>query len=139
IARPIEDELRQSARHLAQAQRVAATGSLEIELGSDRTRGSAEMHRILGAPEESGPVTVERLRQAVHPEDRERFNGYLEAQREGGGRSSLAFRILRPDGEVRRVTAESELVLDDAGRPRSVVHALKDVTDLWTAEHRERE
>ena len=139
IARPIEEELRQSAQHLAQAQRVAATGSLEINLVSGRMHGSAELCRILGERDPAAPMTAERLLDAAHPEDRERLGAYLDAPRNGTERSSLDFRIVRPDGGVRRVTAESELVLDDARRPVSVVHAIKDVTDLWAAESRERE
>ncbi len=139
IARPIEEELRQSAQHLAQAQRVAATGSLEIDLATGRTHGSAEMYRILGEKDPTVPMTMERLLEAVHPDDRERFSAYLEAQQNGWGRSSLDFRIIRLDGSVRWVTAESELVLDDSRKPVSVVHAVKDVTDLWAAENRERE
>ena len=139
IARPIEEELRQGAQHLAQAQRVAATGSLEVDLATGRTHGSAEMHRILGAEDETARLTAERLLDAVHPEDRDRLAEYLRAQRSGTGHSTLDFRIVRPDGGVRWVTVESELVLDDARRPVSVVHAIKDVTNLWAAENRERE
>jgi PAS domain S-box-containing protein len=138
IARPIEDELRQSAQHLAQAQRVAETGSLEIDLATGRTHGSAEMHRILGVPDETVPLSVETLLEAVHPEDRERLRAYLETQRHASGRSRLDFRIVRSDGDVRRVTAESELVLDESGGPVSILHAVQDVTELWAAESRER-
>jgi PAS domain S-box-containing protein len=139
IARPIEEELRQSAQHLAQAQRVAATGSVEIDLVTGRTHGSAEMHQILGRTSPSAPITAETLLRAAHPDDRQRFGAYLEAQRSDTGRSSLDFRIVRSDGDVRWITAESELVLDESGRPLSIVHAFKDVTDLWAAENRERE
>jgi PAS domain-containing protein len=139
IAGPIEEGLRQSAQHLTHAQRVASTGSLEVDLATGRMRGSSEMYRILGERDLTAPITAETLLEAAHPEDRKQLGAYLEAQRSDTGRSSLDFRIVRSDGNVRRVTVESELVLDDARRPVSVVHAVKDVTDLWTAENRERE
>jgi signal transduction histidine kinase len=139
IAKPIEEELRQSARHLAHAQRAAATGSIEVDLATGRTHGSAEMYEILDRNPETFPLTMERLLGAVHPEDRERLADYLEARQTGIARASLAFRILRPGGEIRWVTFDTDLVRDEAQRPVSVVHAVKDVTDLRAAEIRERE
>ncbi|HXP75353.1 MAG TPA: ATP-binding protein [Stellaceae bacterium] len=139
IARPIEEELRQSARHLAHAQRVAATGSLEVDLATGQIRGSAEMYRILGETQEALALTVEKVLDAVHPEDRERVGAYFAARRSEAVRSSLDFRIVRSDGAVRWVTSETDVVVDESRQPVSVVHAVKDVTDLLAAEARERE
>ena len=139
IARPIEEEQRQSARHLAHAQRVAATGSLEVDLATGHIRASAEMYRILGERPEGLVLTMGKVLDAVHPEDRERVGAYLAARRSEAARSSLDFRIVRPDGEVRWVTSETDLVVDESHHPVSVVHAVKDVTELWAAEARERE
>jgi len=139
IAGPIEEELRQGARHLAHAQRAAATGSIEVDLATGRTHCSDEMYRILGEKRDTFPLTVERLVAAAHAEDRDRLATYLAARQSTLQRSSLDFRIVRPDGEVRWVTAETNLVGDGSRHPLSVVHAVKDVTDLRAAEIRERE
>ena len=49
------------------------------------------------------------------------------------------FRVVRPDGEVRTIYCESDLALDAAGNPASLVMIFKDVTQLRAAEERERE
>jgi signal transduction histidine kinase/CheY-like chemotaxis protein len=50
------------------------------------------------------------------------------------GKSSIEFRIVRPDGEVRTVMSVSEVLPDEDGQPGSVFGAFQDITGVKRAQ-----
>ena len=69
--------------------------------------------------------------EAVHPEDR----ALLEAAKEKDGQHSLEFRIVRPDGDVRVVHDQTEIVQDEQGQPRWVIGTVHDITERKALEN----
>jgi signal transduction histidine kinase len=51
----------------------------------------------------------------------------------------IEYQIIRPDGEVRVVYRESDLLLDETGHPVRRISVFKDVTEAQAAQERERE
>ena len=68
--RRIEEELRQSERDLAEAQRVARLGNWKWDLVNDEISWSSELFRILGYDAESDEASKDAGLARVHPEDR---------------------------------------------------------------------
>jgi two-component system cell cycle sensor histidine kinase/response regulator CckA len=76
--------------------------------------------------------------ESIHADDRERMRGLFE----GFGQDSTfdeEYRIVRPDGEVRRIHDRAFPVRDAAGRLERVVGIAEDVTAHHEAEMRRRE
>jgi PAS domain S-box-containing protein len=137
--RESELRLRRSQEHLARAQRVAATGSFEVDLKTDRIESSDETYRILGLSPDIGPLTPAIIEATVLPEDREVMRKAFSDSRTGLRGTMPEFRIRRTDGAIRTIYREVDQVLDAAGNRIGTIGVIKDVTDLRTAERQRDE
>ncbi len=129
-----EDALRRSERNLAEAQRVAHIGSWEWDLATGAALRSDELHRIYGVEPGAIPGTAEAFLAFVHPDDRARAQSFERAAASGTGRYAMDYRLLRPDGSVRFIHDEAEIVRDRAGAPVRMVGIAQDVTERLAAE-----
>lgn len=116
-----------SAR-LKQAQRMAHIGSWEWDIVSDEVVWSDETYRIFGREPGDGDA-AELFREAVHPDDRDAQRDAIWATVEGGPPYRPDHRIVLPDGRVRTVHEEAEVVHDDDGNAVRMVGIVLDVTD----------
>ena len=136
--RESEARLRHSQQHLEQAQRVAATGSIERDLVAGVAEWSDEMYRLLGLDRATAEPSDALFLSLVHEDDRVRV---AEATRraQSGMASRGEFRIRRRDGEIRMLYCETALDYDDKGKPIRNMAVFRDVTELRAAEARQKE
>ena len=69
----------------------------------------------------------------IHPDDRA---GVLKAADDGVnkvGKFNQDYRVIRPDGQLRFIHGEGEVIRDEIGRPRRTVGFLQDVTEQHLA------
>jgi len=128
-----EEALRERERELIAAQRIASVGNWSFDVAGDQARWSEEMYRIFGLDSRIY-LTYRRFLRRVHPGDRRII---MEAAREalkGEGRSSLDYRAIRPNGEVRSVHAQYEVKREASGWATKLIGTLQDVTELRRAE-----
>ncbi len=130
------EELALSQRHLARAQRIAAIGSAEIDLRTGRVAWSEETYRIFGFEPGSCVPGTDLFLSLIHPDDRGRIAGLAAEMTEAGYEEC---RIVRPDGAVRVVEIESEVVRDEVGHPVFYTGVFRDVTEQREAARREAE
>lgn len=131
-----ETELRQSREHLLRAQHIARLGSVEIDLETLRFQLSSEANRIFGI---SGDEIrhFDDLLPRVVAEDRERVRANIDQARTGIA-AAIEYRIRRPDGTIRHIRRENEILFDRRGRAATMVGTLMDITDLRESEMRLR-
>jgi diguanylate cyclase (GGDEF)-like protein/PAS domain S-box-containing protein len=122
-----EDELRQSQRQLAAAQRLSATGSWDRDLRGGVLRWSDEFIRILGL-EPGTPPSLEALLAALHPDDRDEI-ARIRERATANGRDTVELRVVRPDGTMRTLQCVVEVERDDEGRPTLLTATAQDVTE----------
>ncbi len=134
--------LAETARGLVDAQRVARLGSCDIDLRSGSWQASSEFYLLYGRPRAWFGETARSLLQGilalVPPEERA---GVAEAVRgavQAGADVHVRFRMVRPDGTERVLSAQGELMRDDSGRPVRLVGTVRDVTDAFRAQERLR-
>jgi PAS domain S-box-containing protein len=134
--RRIEEELRQSERDLAEAQRIARLGSWNWDLIDDEVNWSAEFFRILGYDSESDVASNAAFLDRVHPEDRAFVDDRLAALMSEGEPCSVDHRIVLPDGSMRflHCMARVERGADDT--PVRVFGIAQDISDRKQAEDR---
>ncbi len=125
--------LRESEERLKNAERIAHVGHWHWDLKSNHVIWSEGCFRIFGRPTDYIP-SYEGFLEAVVPQDRE-LTERAERQRlvEKSG-TSIEYRIVRPDGDVRTVKSASEVVLDEEGRPVRMFGAVQDITDVRRAQ-----
>jgi PAS domain S-box-containing protein len=132
-----EERLRRSERNLAEAQRIAHIGSWEWDLATDTAVRSAETYRIAGVAPGAFLGTNEGFLAYVHPDDRARVQASERAAISGGARYELDYRIVQPDGAIRIVHEQGELIRDPAGTPLRFVGTVQDITERVQFEARE--
>jgi PAS domain S-box-containing protein len=128
--------LAESERRLQEAQRISHVGYWERDLATNRYTWSDENYRIFGLRPQERILTFDDVQELLHPADREmRAAAVAEALR-GGRRYDVEYRVVRPDGEVRFVRSEGDVVRDEAGRLLRVFGTVQDITERKRGEQR---
>jgi PAS domain S-box-containing protein len=133
-----EQALRESRTLLEEAQKVAGLGCWEWDPGSGRLQWSDELYRIYGVDPGSFVPSFEAYLERVHRDDRGRVSETVAAALIDGGGFQLEERIVRPDGAVRVLRSQGEVVNNDAGQPLKMLGACFDITEQKAAEERLR-
>jgi PAS domain S-box-containing protein len=129
----------ESERQLAVAQRIAHLGSWQWDPAAGDMSWSDELYRICGLEPQAIPASYRAFLERVHPEDREAVTKAIKEALENRGPIGAHFcRIVRPDGSVRILRIEAEVILDGHGEPVSVIGTSHDVTELKHAEEKIR-
>jgi PAS domain S-box-containing protein len=134
--RQIEEELRQSERDLAEAQRVARLGNWKWDLVNDELVWSAELFRILGYDPDTDEASKDAGLERVHPEDRPTVEDRLTALISEGEPFSVDHRVVLPDGSVRFVHSRARVERGADGRPVHLFGIAQDISDRKQAEDR---
>jgi len=123
-----EDARCASEASLADAQRIGHLGNWWRDTATGEAYWSDEIYHIHGyAP---GAVDLaDQFPALTHPADRARVRAWMDAVLEGRGEPRIEHRIVRPDGAVRHVQQEIEVVCDEEGRVRHLVGIVLDMTE----------
>lgn len=124
---------------LERAEELAQTGTWEWDLETDTLRWSSNMWRLLGLEPDSVTPTPEYVIGRVHPDDRERVEGEIDLARREGRLPGPTYRTVWPDGTVHVLRSYPALADERGGRPRRLVGAVQDVTELCESERRTSE
>jgi PAS domain S-box-containing protein len=129
----VEKALQESRRRLEVAQRIAHVGHYEHDLDTGVIVMSEENYRILGLePQES--FTLARVFELMHPDDRARVHRVRNEAVRTGQHFDVEFRCVRPDGEVRFVHSQGDVIRDEQGRARRTFGIAQDITERKQAE-----
>ncbi|HET7464880.1 MAG TPA: ATP-binding protein [Longimicrobium sp.] len=125
-----EEALSANEERLRLAQRAAGIGTFDWHIPSGRVEWTEEEERIFGMEPGSFEGTIEGWGKRVIAEDRERMEREMGAAMQRGERElDFAFRITRPDGEVRWIEGSAEFFYGEDGAPLRMVGVNMDVTD----------
>jgi PAS domain S-box-containing protein len=132
--RRIEEEVARSRTRLAEAERIARIGSWEWDIPGNRLTCSDGLFAIYGITAEDFDGRYEPSNtRYVHPTDRKRVEAEMQRAVETGTPVDIEYRIIRPDGLVRRLHSRAELTADAAGNPLHLTGTAQDVTELRAA------
>ena len=127
LQKDTERALRKSEKGLLKAQEMAHLGHWAWDIRNDKITWSDEVYRIYGIDKET-PLTYERLKQAIHPEDRQYYDEHTAGWLKNTGGDPFEYRIIRPDGETRYIIGHGEVTCDESGEPVSLSGFLQDIT-----------
>lgn len=129
----IEEEVQHSRARLAEAERLARMGSWEWDIPNNELTCSEGLFAIYGIKAEDFDGRYEGESQYVHPEDRALVERVMREAVDLGAPVDFEYRIIRPDGRVRRVHSRAELTADSDGNPLRLTGTVQDVTELRAA------
>lgn len=117
-------------------ERTAHVGSWAWDLITDEIQWSDELFRILGHDSNTVRPSLEAFFAAVHRDDRDRVRRGAQRAAAGSPSEPLEFRIVRPNGTVREVRLEGQLVLNAEGQKSHLLGVVLDVTESMHAANR---
>jgi PAS domain S-box-containing protein len=127
--------LKRSQASLAHAQRIAQLGSWECRQDLTEMVWSEETYRILGVARGELKPSLQNFLRHVHPEDRDAVADRVSEALHVSKYFNVQNRVLRPDGSVRFVHQQGELVVD--GRSVTRLSAtIQDVTEQRLAQEK---
>ncbi|MFO1323471.1 MAG: EAL domain-containing protein [Burkholderiales bacterium] len=120
--------LRDSAEHLAEAQRIATLGSWRYVPATGELEWSDECFRLFGFDAEQGAPAFERVLAAIHSDDRERVRDGLRNVYRTGANFDTEFRIVHEDGQTLWLHAIEETFTGASGEVILLRGTLRDIT-----------
>ncbi|HJT20338.1 MAG TPA: PAS domain S-box protein [Nitrospira sp.] len=127
------EALRDTQAALLRAQQAAHAGLWEIDLASRKMTWSQAYYELFGLPLSEEPC-LESWRRRVHPDDLADAQKQIRRSLEQPGPHSFQFRIVRPDGTVRWVQRQGDVMCDEEGRPVHISGITFDITERKQAE-----
>jgi PAS domain S-box-containing protein len=124
----VEEAIQASEARLEEAQRIAHIGNWERNIVTNELHWSNEIYRIFGLQVQEFEATYEAFMDFVHPDDREFLQKSVQEAADDDKPYGIDHRIVRPDGEVRFVHEQGEVVFDDSGAPVRVIGTVQDIT-----------
>jgi PAS domain S-box-containing protein len=133
-----EDALRDLQARVDNAQQLANMGDYDWHIASDTNRWSDQLYRIYGHEPQAFNPSYDMFLSFIHPDDQERIQAIHQRSYATGEPYEMIERIVRPDGEVRHLSSNGQVVMDETGTPTRMRGTCIDITDLVLAEE-ERE
>jgi PAS domain S-box-containing protein len=130
VAKEAERKLRRSEAYLAEAQRLRLTSSWAWDVrGRKWAYRSPEVYRLFGFEPEEGDVPLQAFRDRILPEDRiPNVEAAYRAIKEKAD-FEVVFRIVLPDGSIRRVHSVGHPVVNSDGEVTELIGTHVDVTE----------
>jgi PAS domain S-box-containing protein len=129
----VEEELRRSTAFLTQAQHVSSTGSFWWRVSTtDEITWSEELYRIFEF-DRATPITLERIRTRIHPEDLEAFGTTVDLARVTREDFEHHHRLLMPNQSIKYVHVVAQAYRDQ-NEQLAYIGAVQDVTERRVSE-----
>ncbi|MEO6784961.1 MAG: PAS domain-containing protein [Chthoniobacteraceae bacterium] len=140
MVRDITDRKRNEAQitnllqRLDLATRAAHLGIWDWDIVRNELVWDNRMYELYGVSRDTFGGAYDAWLKGVHPDDRARCDDAIQQALREEKEYDLAFRALWPDGTVRVIKADSQIVRDAAGKPIRMTGINYDITDRKLAE-----
>ncbi|MBI2428255.1 MAG: PAS domain S-box protein [Ignavibacteriales bacterium] len=131
--RALED-LRKSEANRRRAQHIGKTGSWFVDIERFTLEWSDEVFHIFGRDPKTFHPSNEAFFASVHPDDHDAVMAVSRESISTGKRYEIEHRIILPDGTIKVVTEQAEIVCDGKGKAIEMHGVVQDVTDKKQAE-----
>lgn len=121
---------------LESAARAAGLGTFRWDLVTGALRWDATLLEAFGYDEESFGGTIDAFNARVHPDDVPPVTAALDRAIATCGVYEAEFRVLRPDGTTRWLTARGRALAGPSGAAEQVIGVTTDTTALRAGEER---
>jgi PAS domain S-box-containing protein len=130
--------LRKSEDDLRLTQQAGRTAIWSLSDHAQRFQCSDDVGEIFGLPPGKTTATAEEFFAAVFPSDKLPLTERVGIAWKNGSPLHVEFRIWNPEGSLRWLSANGEVVLDETGNKR-MAGTVVDVTEQWEARQREEQ
>ena len=114
---------------LTNAQRIAHLGNWDWNVKTGDIFWSDEIYRIFGHEPQSFDANYNAFIETVHPDDRQVVLTAVDKALRNKTPYNIYHRITLPDGSIKHVHEQGEVVLDEAGEPTYMLGTVYDITE----------
>jgi PAS domain S-box-containing protein len=132
-----EAALRDSEERYRLAVEAADLGRWELVPKTGEFYTSATCNRHLGLPKDARPTHGGHF-ETIHPEDHAMIYARLRRTFEEGGEFEVEYRVIHPDGGIRRILSRARLLRSPGSAPDRLMGITLDVTEARELSMRER-
>ncbi|MDH5388092.1 MAG: response regulator [Gammaproteobacteria bacterium] len=133
LRKTTELALKESEQRLKLAQQIGKIGNWSRDISSEQVYWSDEIYQIFGYQPREFEPDYKRFMAAVHPDDIANVKQSIRAAVEKGEKHSVDHRIILPDGQIRWVHEEAEVVKNEAGDGVALQGTVQDISDrIWS-------
>ena len=129
LAERMTGDLARQRTQLANAQVIARLGSWEWDVRTDHLEWSDELCRIYGLEPGTQPTDFAGYLATLHPDDRALAETAVGEAHATGRPFAFRHRIVRPDGSLRVLQGNGEIVTGDDGEIVRMVGTGQDITE----------
>ncbi|HWX56306.1 MAG TPA: PAS domain S-box protein [Verrucomicrobiae bacterium] len=133
-----KDQQRRHQAILSSAAQIAGMGGWEYDIINDRLVWDNETIRIFGITRDAFGGDMASFLALVHSDDREALRAMQVEALASDGMVEMEYRIVRPDGSVRRVYDRGQVTRYEAGKPAQTTGMVMDITEQRQAEEAQR-
>lgn len=134
-----EQALRRVEDRMQLAQEVGRIGCFEIDMRDGTSVGTPAFFELYGLPGNYGSWAQQEWLSFVHPEDRAGVIAHLKEVAMGAEMTTVEYRVLRADGEVRWTASRARVETGADGRQIRAYGIQQDITERKVAELAVRE
>lgn len=132
--RRAEERWRLLSERLQLATRVASIGIWDWDIPSNELLWDESMYQLYGIRRGDFGGAYDAWIRTVHPDDKAYTDGEIQAALRGEREYAPEFRIVRPDGSIRYIKADSQTFKDQDGKPLRMIGTNIDITERKQAE-----
>lgn len=129
-----DEELKRMNERFILATHAGQIGVWDWEIPKNEQIWDDSMYNLYGIQKGEFGGAYEAWARTIHPEDRAHTEGEIQAALRGEREYAPEFRIVRPDGRIRHIKADSRTFRDEDGKPLRMIGTNIDITELKQAE-----
>jgi len=129
-----EEALRRAEDRMQLAQEVGRIGCFEIDMRDGVSVGTPAFFELYGLPGNRGSWTQQEWLSFVHPDDRPSVIAHLKQVALGAEMTTVEYRVVRADGEVRWTSSRARVETGADGRQTHAYGIQQDITERKVAE-----
>ncbi len=134
----LADVMTRDLENLRLAADVNQIGVWDFDPNSGAVQCDDAMYRLYGRDRDTFSATYEAWLHSLHPDDRDARGAAFQAALAGESTFDCEFRIIRPNGVVRYISAKAVVFFDAAGRPVRMLGANSDITEIASRDPKRR-
>jgi PAS domain S-box-containing protein len=126
----LENELREREERLKRASEIGKLGYWDWDIIKDKITWSEEVYKIFGKKEDDFGSNYKSFLKLVHDEDKEFVDRSVKSALYEKKPYSIDHRIVLPDGSLKIVHEEAEVIFDEEGNPIRMFGTVQDITEI---------
>ena len=134
VRKKLEESLKSINERFVLATTAAAISVWEHDFITDIIQIDDNFNKIYGITQNNYQIEFNQFIKFIHPDDADIIKNNIEEAIKSDKNMNFEFRIIRPDGNIRNISAYGKIVKDQTSKPIKFTGVNTDITEFKNAE-----